>query len=241
MSIWAKWNRWLATRTKRKAAARADAFWQWFAGTSDTLLELIRGPELQLRASSPKVEEWIHELNRRTAAYHPTVRAVIGVVGDGAAELVLTAEGNPAGAEHVRSLVASHPPLRAWTIRAFKPALSASDCVVRVGAVTLGSDEVEFTVIDVKHPEIGERTLLLLFVPGLAGTHSDQVRLAAEKLLQAVVGEEVWLRWHGLVVMEDREKPAPAVAQLERQPLHQVPAFLEQIDRDLTGDSRSNA
>ena len=232
--MWDPWNQWRAMRTKRKAAARADAFWQWFAGVSDTLLGLIREAGLQPEARSPEIEEWVNELNWRTAAYHPTVRAVIGLAA-GTPELVLTAEGNPAGAEHVRSLVASRPLLREWTIRAFKPAVSVSDCVVHLGAVTLRPDELEFTVIDLKHPDIGERTLLLLFVPGLAGTHSDQVRLAAEKLVEAVVGEEIWLRWNGLVVMEDGARPAEAVARLERQPLHLVPAFLEQIDRDLTG------
>lgn len=149
-------------------------------------------------------------------------------------ELVLTAEGDPKGAEHVRALFAARPPFQEWTTRAFKPALSVSECVVRVGAVTLRSEELEFTVVDLDHPDVGERTLLLLFVPGLAGDQSGQVTLAAEKILEAVVGEEIWLRWNGLVVMEDLARPANAVARLQRWPLHQMVSSLSQIDSDLT-------
>ena len=229
MSILEKWSRWHAARAERKAALRAVEFWQWFAGTSDTLLQLIRGGGLQSPGSSSNLGQWVAELNRRTAAYHPTVRAVIGQAGD-IPELVLTAEGNPAGAEHVRSLAGSAPAVAGWMIRAFKPALSASDCVVHLGPVTLTSNDVEFAVIQLNHPDIGEQTLLLLFVPGLADTHPDEVRLAAEKLVEAVVGEEDWLNWTGRVVMEDRARPAEKVARIERRPLHQLPAMLREID-----------
>lgn len=184
MFLWDQWKRWRAARNQQKAAARAAAFWQWFASISDDLLERVRG-------GGPGLEQWLEELNRRTAGYHPAVRAVLGLVA-GAPELVLTAEGNPSGAEHVRSLVAARPPLRDWTIRAFKPAVSVSDCVVQVGAITLTPDDVEFTVINLQHPD---------------------------------VGEEIWLRWSEQVVMEDRAKPAPAVALLERHSLNQLPAF----------------
>lgn len=229
MAIFDKWSRWRATRAKRKAALRAEEFWQWFASISETLSQSIRGGELQSQRSSPELDRWIAELNRRTAAYDPTVRAVIGRNGD-VPELVITAEGDPAGAEHVRSLAASGPGLAGWKIRAFKPALSVSDCVVHAGPVTLTSNDLEFAVIDLKHPDIGERTLLLLFVPGLADTDSDDLRLAAEKLVEAIVGEEDWLNWSDRMVMEDRARPAEKVARIERQPLHQLSAVLGAID-----------
>jgi hypothetical protein len=231
MSVLDAWNRWRAARKQHKAAQRARAFWGWFAGISDALQEFIRGDLESDRSESrsPTLAEWVAELNRRTAAYHPAVRAVIGQSAD-TLELVLTSEGNPAGAEHVRSLVASHPSLPSWTIRAFKPAVPHS--VVQVGTVTLTPDDVEFAVIDITHPDIGEATLLLLFVPGLAGTHSAEVTIAARKLIEGVVGEESFLRWDGRVVMEDRERPAEKVATIERRPLHQVAAILREFDRD---------
>ena len=191
-----------------------------------TLADFIRERGLVSESPSPALRTWITELNRRTTAYHPAVRAVVGVAA-GTPELVVTAEGDPAGAEPVRSLVAAGPPLPGWTVRAFKPALSAEHCVLRVGAVTLRADEVEFAIIDIEHPDFGKKTLLLLFVPGLVGPLSAQVRIAAEKLLEAVAGEESWLRWSGSVVMEDRDRPAAKVAAIPRHPLDRIATALE--------------
>lgn len=208
MSISDVWNRWRRERGERKAALRADEFWRWFRDNSKRPLE-------------------IQELNRRTAAYHPDVRAVLGQLGD-SPELVITAEGSPAGAAHVRFLVAAQPAIPGWTVRAFKPPLS--HCVVQVGPITLTPEDVEFNVIDLEHPDVGERTLLLLFVPGLAGAHSDEVRLAATRLVESMVGEERFLRWSERLVMEDREQPAEKVADIERRPLQQLAWVLNAVD-----------
>ena len=200
MSVLDAWNGWRIRRRTRKAAA----FWEWFRGIAEPLSDL-------------------EELNRRTAAFHPTVRAVLGQSAD-LPELVLTAEGNRDGAEYVRFLVAACPVLPGWTIRAFKPALE--NCVVHIGAITLTPDEVEFAVIDVNHPDLGDVELLLLFVPGVAGVHSKEASLAARKLVEAVVGEEAFFDWSGRLVIEDRERPAEKVASIERRPLSELAAVL---------------
>jgi len=233
--MWDWWNRWRAARYQRKVALRAEAFWRWFRSTSEPLPEIIRS-ELSSEGPSPNIAAWVAELNRRAAAYHPAVRAVLGRSPD-APELVVTSEGNPAGAEHVRFLVASRPPLPAWTIRAFKPPLP--NCVVHFGPITLTPDDVEFAVIDVEHPDIGKLTLLLLFVPGLANAHEEEVRFAARKLVEGVLGEETFLPWSSWLVMEDRERPAEKVAQTERQPLRQLPAFLNAIVIPPSWESRT--
>src|ERR1051325_10315182 len=189
MSLLGRWHLWRAARRKERAALRAERFWQWFGGVSEALLAIARNG-LSAEPPTSRTEAWVTELNRRAAAYHPAVRAVLGQTPE-SPELVLTAEGNPAGAGHVRLLAASRPSLPGWTIRTFKPALS--DCVVQVGPVRLTPDAVDFAVIDLRHPDVGERTLLLLFVPGLAGPHSEETRIAATALVDAVVGEEKFL------------------------------------------------
>ena len=207
------WNRWRAARQQRNAARRAAAFWNWFLGTAETLLD----------ETPATLAARIEALNERAAAYHPTLRALLGRSDDGP-ELILTCEGNPAGAEHVRFLAASQPSVQGWRIRAFKPPLS--DCKVSVGPITLTADDVDFAVIDVEHPDIGELTLLLLFVPGLAVDDADDVRMAATKLLEALLGEERFLHWSGRVVMEDRERPDAKVTEIERHPLRQIAAVV---------------
>lgn len=77
MSLRKAWVLWRNRREAGKAEVRAAAFWTWFAGVADELRQVIaqdRGPG----GVAPGLSTWIDELNRRTTAYHPLVRAVVG-------------------------------------------------------------------------------------------------------------------------------------------------------------------
>src|SRR6185503_16953937 len=99
--------------------------------------------------------------------YHPQVRVLLGgAVGE--PEVLLTAAGDPRGADAVRTLARGAPPhLSGWTIRAFKPRFDIEGAVTRVGSIALTHEDVEFQTIEFDNPETGACFLLVLFVPGL--------------------------------------------------------------------------
>lgn len=231
MSLLGAWDRWRARREAEKAAVRAEAFWRWFTGAADELRQAI-GRELAPGDVAPVLSGWLNELNRRTTAYHPLVRAVVGGSAE-KPELVLTPDGEPAGADHVRALVQSAPAVRAWSIRAFKPRLQVSGCVVRVGSVALTPDDIDFAVIDVDNPDyanIGTVSLLVLFIRGLAGPHAKEVEFAAERLVQSVFGEEEALRCREFTLRYDSEDVPEKFDGIPRTPLSQIVEILEKLD-----------
>lgn len=230
MSLLGAWDRWRARREAAKAAVRAEAFWRWFAGVADELRQVI-GRELAPGSLSPVLSGWVNELNRRTTAYHPLVRAVVGGSAE-EPELVLTPDGDPAGSDHVRALVQCAPTLRAWSIRAFKPRLEMSGCICRVGSVALTPDDVEFAVIHVdnpKYPTIGTVTLLVLFIRGLAGPHAKEVEFAADRLVQSVFGEEQALRCGEFTLRFDSREVPENLVGIPRTPLSHITEILEDL------------
>lgn len=149
---------------------------------------------------------------------------------------MITADGDPAGAEYVRVLVQSAPAVPGWTPRAFKPRLDVSGCVARVGTVTITPDDIEYAVVDIENPAIGKQTLLIVFVEGFEGEHAAEVEMAAHQLLQSVLGEERVLSWNYL--MEDSVNCAEKLAGIERTPLPQIIGILEKLDVALAASDK---
>ncbi len=224
MPPWGAWDRWRARR-------RAAAFWRWFAGEADDLRTAL-GRAPQAGEIPPALSDRVRELNRRTTAYHPLVRALLGGSAD-EPELVLTADGNPDGADGVRFLARSAPGLPAWRVRAFKPRLEVARCVCRTKSVTLTPDDLDFAIIDVENPDHPLVTLLVLYVRGLAGPHGAEVEVAAERLLQSVLGEELALRCGEFIVRYDSERPLERLAEIPRTPLSQIAGLLDGLEHRL--------
>src|SRR4051794_25958794 len=91
--------RWHARRARRQMEAGAQAFWRWFSTVSDDTRHLVRtglapGPGGLSTALARRVEE----LNHHSLQYHPHVRVVVGGAAE-EPELVLTADGEPRGAD----------------------------------------------------------------------------------------------------------------------------------------------
>jgi hypothetical protein len=126
------------------------------------------------------------------------------------------------------------PALPGWRARAFKPQLDMRGCAVQVGPVTLTPSDVEFAVITLRNPKFGAVTLLILFVRGMAGPRGTQVQLAAEQLLQSVLGEERALQWAEYMDMYDSEIGMPDKLQgIPRTALPAISALLEDLDQEL--------
>ena len=214
-----------------KGLASAEAFWRWFAGVADELRQVV-GREVGRGDVSPVLSDWVDVLNRRTTAYHPLVRAVIGGSAE-EAELVLTPDGDPEGSDPVRALARSAPALPGWTIRAFKPRLEMTGCVCRVGAVALTPDDVEYAVVGIDnpdYPDICTVTFLVLFIRGLAGPHAEEVQFAADRLSQSVFGEELALSWSNFILSFDSEDVPEKFAGIPRTPLPQIVEILDVLD-----------
>lgn len=232
MGLRSVWDGWRARREREKVAAHAKAFWDWFAAVAAEGQRHLRREPSMGEPDPPELSAWIHELNWRTTAFHPFVRAVVGRSAVDL-ELVLTSDGNPEGAAPVRALAQFAPTLPGWTIRAFKPRMEISGCVCRVGEVSLTPDDVEYAVIELENPGIGAFTLFAPFIPGLEGAHEKEVSLAADQLLQAVLGEERMLRWSPFIYMVDSHEVNPKLSDIPRKPLPLIVEELESLDHQL--------
>ena len=228
-ALWNALDRWRARREEKRAAAHADSFWRWFASVAADGQKLLRREPSSGEEVSPDLAAWIHELNWRTTAYHPLVRAVVGT-SDADLELVLTSDGHPEGAAGVRALAQSAPVLPGWTMRAFKPRMEMSGCVCRVGEVALTPDDVDYAIIDLQSPEIGTFTLFVLFIPGFEGARKEEVGIAADQLLQAVLGEERVIRWSPFTMEVDSHEVPEKLEGIPRTPLSRIDEELESID-----------
>lgn len=231
MSLRRAWHRWRARRDAEKAAARAEGFWRWFMGIADDLRQVV-GRELAAGDVPPALSGWVDELNRRTTAYHPLVRAVVGGSAENA-ELILTPDGDPEGADAVRALFRSAPALPCWSIRAFKPRLEMSGCVCRVGSVALTPDDIDFAVIHADNPDyasIGTVTFLVLFIRGLAGPHEKEIQFAADRLIHSVFGEEQALRCSEFTLTYDSEDVPANLDGIPRTPLSHIMAILDDLE-----------
>jgi hypothetical protein len=206
----------------------ADEFWRWFATAADPLGGLVR----QRAASGevlPDLAHAVDELNRHTMAFHPLVHAQVGGSAD-RPELILTPEGDPDGAEHVRRLAAAAPALPGWTVRAFKPRMEMSDTACHFRSVTVTPDDIEFVLIDVTRPDHAPVGLLVLFVRDLAGPHAEEVQFAAERLIEAVFGEALALYSNEFTVWYDREATVEKVRNLPRSSLRKIEGLLDRLD-----------
>ena len=147
-------------------------FWTWFQRHVDALFMVKTGDE-------SICDELAKELDR----IDPRLTFEFGSVEAGKREFIITAEGDKDAFPAVIALGQAAPRLTRWTIIKFRP--SRPDFTqVTFANVTVDARTVEF----VAEPD-GDKTGLVISVPGLKATNDKAYERAVYILLDGMLGE----------------------------------------------------
>lgn len=165
-----------------------EIFWKWFSGSEHWLFA-----DEDRDAVSDEIAERLDEVT-------PGLMGEAGPERFGKRELVLSADGDRELFAAVEALVAAAPPLKQWTVTAFRqPKDLREHGTAEEDGVRLSVDDVWFS-----HKPSGGETDLEMYVRGLNAANEDEVGRPAFVLLERALGEVVIatrvnnIGWHGL-------------------------------------------
>jgi len=183
-------------------------FWNWFQAHDSALFAVKTGSE-------PICGELSEELHR----VHPALTFEFGPVESGRREFVLSADGMKDAFPAVLDLGRAAPALSRWTIIRFRPPRPDAT-QVSLGGVHLDARSVQFLA----EPD-GERTGLIVSVPGYKATPNKTYEQAAYLLLDGMLGEyavETGVGFIEIVAAEGRRpgqwRPLTQVREAVRAP-----------------------
>jgi hypothetical protein len=160
-------------------AARSQ-FWSWFAANGDRLRGAVYSGDDTAREAA------MDELRDAVAEVAKGVVLELGRGPDsGPGQLIVSADGRPAGVDLVKELVGDAPAIPGWEVIAFRPRMQVGDSIeIAIENERVGPADVHFDVTP------GEEGLALtLYVRGLTEANKQLRGLGASLLAEHAVGE----------------------------------------------------
>jgi hypothetical protein len=210
MADWQFWRRETRDRPKTSAAATKpeEVFWQWFE-TNEARLFDFEEEQRTLFA----------ELTPRIRAVHQNLAFAFGSKRDGRREFVVSAEGIREAFPAVSLLVKAAPPLRRWSIVAFRP---------RVGPATINfqghelAPEETFFIATMQNG----RADLTLFVPDRLCGKGQMHQALCFLMLDNILGEYDVATKIGAIAVQ----PLSRTADARRSPIADLPQMVDRLE-----------
>src|SRR2546430_7617439 len=195
-------------------------FWTWFTA-HDAALFAVK------TAREPVCDELAAELHRVDG--HLTFE--FGPVRGGKREFVISADGIREAFPAVIALARAAPPMKRWTVTRFRPP-SPEVTQIKVSGIDLDARAIEFLAMP------GDRTDLVIAVPGFKKTPESTYESAVYLLLDGMLGEyTVEMAIGGIQIIPMTNRPQGACGGLS--PSLQKLSLCGRYRSDLRGEARS--
>jgi len=182
-------------------------FWAWFVANERRVWNLRRDPDAVTDALITRM----HRVNTALAFD-------IGPTYGSRREFVVTAAGDRSAFPAVIRLASAAPPLRRWTVTAFRPRREIAGELVMICGDRLRLEEVRFAA-----SRIGDKLYVKLFIPGYRWVPMDEFSHVGGFLLSLAVGEfDAATRLGGVTA----GAPRPGI---ESRPLAELPALVDAL------------
>src|SRR5262249_48884850 len=194
--------------------AKEQAFWKWFLGHEDDLMNFDRDRETIFDGLAAQLQK-----------VHPDLTFEFGPEEGGCREFVISAGGMKSAFPSVESLAAAAPKLNRWKVTAFRPRRPVGN-VIDLGEYQVDLEDVEYSLLRGNN-ELG----LYLFIPGYSEGNSDVGQIGYLFLDEALGEYDVELKL-GLIKMfpPEAETPGP------RYPLRELPGHFDEVYENLRSE-----
>lgn len=178
------------------ATAKGERFWTWLAANAPRIETALRATGAADAAAdddragvSADMEGLIGELHMQLQSCDERAYPLLGLVEDGAIELVITADGDVAAFDDIKQLVAASPELPGWRMVALKPRIPVEqfrEMGMHIDGTDVTTDDFSYALQMIQ----GKASLFLAFDEAL-DLEEDVLFTVVAAFLDQLLGEEI--------------------------------------------------
>lgn len=157
-------------------------FWDWFQKNERTFYHVVR-----TMVGSRIEKDFFEKLSPKLAELKPGFYYLTGMLKDGTAELVLTADGIIPNIVFVEELVAAAPPIKGWLFTALKPATDIKNLAINMAGYRFVSENMHFYAND--HADFPDEIDITIVHDDLNEHNSEDITRGVLIFLDNFLGE----------------------------------------------------
>jgi hypothetical protein len=214
-----------ALQIKQTAQTRTDTqFWDWFISNEKYFIEAIR--------KQKKIEKnFFRKLAARLHEWEYSFSFLAGMNDDHTAELIFTAEGDPALIPLVEDFVAAAPHVEGWKFIALKPRMDINNISIEIDGYKFNAETIGF--YDDSDPAFPDEVVIAVVHNDLSEENAPVVMTGTCLFIENSLGElacRTQLDSMQIIRREDAKKELIPICKLESFLLWRHKEFIEQYE-----------